>query len=70
MPDPGEIVYELYRERYRITEWRNGTVYAVESEGCHWVEDSVYDANVPAVTGILYASVTDHDGVTIRRKAT
>lgn len=63
-----EPKYELYREKYIVTEWRDDSVYKTESQGYGWFDMAEVD-HPPR--GVIYASpATDHDGplVAIRRK--
>lgn len=48
-------MFEYYREKFLVTEWRDGSVYATESQGCAWFEDDVVDRNIPADTNVIYA---------------
>jgi hypothetical protein len=66
---PGSSEHEVLRERFRITERRDGAVYRTESEGMVWIDPDVEAENVPSVSDRMYvAPSTDYDGPTIRRK--
>lgn len=54
-----DVEYEVYRERFRVTEWRNESVFRTVSEGHTWVPMSTIEANVPRQTNVTYASVSD-----------
>jgi len=60
-------VYEVWREVFRITEWRDGAVYRTISEGHRWV-----DHGVSPPRGYIYAPPSEdppNTAMTIRRKA-
>lgn len=64
--------YEVYRERFRVTEWRDGCVYHTQSEGCGWFDADVVTANRPGATNILYVAASDdyaqtHSTIRIKR---
>ncbi len=62
--------YEEYREKIRITEWRDGCVYRTESLGTGWFPQDVINGNLPRETSILYIAADDdfaRTHMTIRR---
>lgn len=59
MSDPAERRYDVYREKYKITEYRDGAVYRTESQGVGWFPMEDVDANVPAISGIGYVAAND-----------
>jgi hypothetical protein len=61
------VEYELRRELYQITQWKDDSVYRTESLGIAWFDQSVVDSNKPRETNLIYASV-DNDEMNIRRK--
>lgn len=67
--DEEKAQYEVFTERRRITEWRDGCVYRTLSEGLHWVDMLTVETNKPGETNITYAPPpTSFKGMTIRRK--
>lgn len=59
--------YEVYREVYQVTDWRDGAIRSTESQGARWVSQTDVDANRPADTGLVYASPpSSYRGATIR----
>jgi len=65
-----DIKFEQYREKFRITEWRDGCVYRTESLGYDWFPDEVIQANRPGSTGFIYAAASTEvacNQMTIRR---
>lgn len=67
--------FEVYREVWRITEWRGGAVYRTEVQGSGWYDEAVVKANKPRETNLLYEvpssstwGVGDVPAVLIRRK--
>jgi hypothetical protein len=70
-PDHTDFLYDVYREKYRILEWRAGAVYKTESLGVGWFPMEDVDRNVPAVTGVIYAAADDEfarENMTIRTR--
>ena len=62
--------FERYMEKYRITQWKDGCVYATESLGYDWFPDDVIDGNRPGDTGVIYAAASTEvalNQITIRR---
>jgi hypothetical protein len=62
--------YELYMEKFRITMWRDDSVYMTESLGCGWFPEEVVKDNRPRITGVMYVSANDtfaHWHMTIRK---
>jgi hypothetical protein len=60
--------YEVYREKFRITEWRDGCVYRTESLGCGWF--AMPESERPSEIGIMYAAASDEfarNNMTIRK---
>ena len=51
--------YEVYRELFLVTEWRDGAVYRTISRGHNWFLTSVVDDNRPRDTNLIYASASD-----------
>ena len=47
--------YEVYKEVWKITEWKDGAVYRTESVGSGWFLEAVVKANRPAVTNLIYS---------------
>ena len=43
--------YEVYREVYQVTDWRDGAIRSTESQGARWVSQTDVDANRPAEIG-------------------
>ena len=69
----GDEKYEQYMEKFRITEWRDGCVYATESLGCDWFPAETVQGNRPGSTGIMYVAASDDFARThasIRRQKT
>lgn len=68
------IKYEVYREMFAITEWRDGSVYRTESLGCDWFPQDLVDSNLPRVTQVMWVPVSKvhpmADQVCIRRMHT
>lgn len=65
----GDIQYEVYMEKYRITEWRDGCVYRTESLGYGWFDAE--EAKAPQDKNIRYAAASTEVALTqmtIRRK--
>jgi len=63
------MAYELYREKFKITEWRDGAIFRTASEGLEWFDEDVVKGNVPKETDVLYAPPsTSFEGMTIRHK--
>lgn len=64
--------YELRRELWRITEWRDGCVYKTESVGVDWFDEKVVRKNKPATTNLIYVAPSSTgpyaDTLNIRRK--
>ena len=63
-------MYEEYREKFRITEWRDGCIYGTVSLGCGWFPQEEIHGNLPAVTKIMYVAASDEfakNNMTIRR---
>jgi hypothetical protein len=67
-----EYEYELWREKFRITEWKDGAIYDTKSEGAGWFDEEVIVSNIPRITNLLYVADSDKSpnkpGVTIRHK--
>jgi len=62
--------YEEYREKFRITSWRDGCVYGTVSLGCGWFPAEEIQANRPGSTGIMYVAASDEfarNHMTVRR---
>jgi hypothetical protein len=57
--------YELYRQLFYITEWRDGCVFRTRPAECGWYPESTIKANEPRKTNLIY-SVVDVDFMTIR----
>lgn len=63
--------YEVYREVFSITEWKDDAIYTTVSLGYGWYDMDMVDANQPKQTNLIYAppSTTNHDvAMPIRRK--
>lgn len=66
-----EPKYEIYRERMKILERREGAVYRTESLGHGWFDEELVKANKPSETDIMYVvPSSEHPGpsVLIRKK--
>lgn len=50
------IEYEVRRELFRVTEWRDGAVYKTESLGYAWFDEKMVKDNNPAETNLIYAA--------------
>ena len=65
-------MYEVYREKFTITEIRDGCVYKTKSLGCGWFDEmEVKQARTLKVGDIGYAAATDEfarNNCTIRKK--
>jgi hypothetical protein len=62
--------FEVYRQLFRITEWRDGCVFRTEPVRYDWFPEAVVDANVPRTTNLIYAAPDDEfarNNMTIRR---
>ena len=46
--------FEVFKERWRITEWRDGAVYKTKKVDEGWFDDAVVEANRPAETEIIF----------------
>jgi hypothetical protein len=71
MPRQFPFPAEAYREKFEITEWRDGCVYATRSLGCGWFDVDEMNANRPAETGVMYVAASDEfaqNNMTIRKK--
>lgn len=69
--DPAERRYDVYRELFRITEWRGGAIYRTKSQFVGWFPMEDVDANVPALSGLLYVAASDEfarNNMTIRTR--
>jgi len=65
--------YELYMEKFRITEWHGDTIYRTQTLGCDWFPAETIDGNYPHYTGFMYVAASDEfaqNNVTIRRAKT
>jgi len=51
--------YEVYREKVRITEWRDGAVFRTESLGSGWFTEAEIKANDDR--NIQYVTPSDKD---------
>jgi hypothetical protein len=62
-------MYELYRARYRILEWRDDSVYKTEFVDTGWFGEDEIEANKPRETNILFVTSNDTEPlVHIRRR--
>ena len=71
MTDTPARQYEVYRELFEITEWRDGCVFTTKSLGYGWFDQTVEKANRPAETNLIYAAPSDDfslGNMTIRLK--
>jgi hypothetical protein len=62
---------EVYREKFEITEWRDGCVYNTRTLGCGWFDADEVQANRPGSTGVTYVAASDtfaKNNMTIRKK--
>lgn len=63
--------FELYREKIRITEWKDGAIFKTVSEGCEWFDEKFVQDNRPRESNMMYvlpsSSVTSVNS-TIRLK--
>lgn len=48
--------YEVLREVWRITEWRDGAVFKTERQGIGWYDEATVKANRPADTNLTYTA--------------
>jgi hypothetical protein len=65
------IALQVYREKFRITSWRDGCVFSTESLGCDWFDESVVDSNHPSKSNMLFVAASDdfaRGNMTVRRK--
>ncbi|WP_188187516.1 hypothetical protein [Nonomuraea sp. SYSU D8015] len=60
--------FEVYKEKFRVTEWRNDQVYSVESMGAGWFPEDEVKANVPSESGFLYTDKIHPEGKAAIRK--
>jgi hypothetical protein len=62
--------FELYREKFRITEWKDGAIFKTVSEGCEWYDEEFVKANRPRESNLMYIvpSTTEKVLTTIRIK--
>lgn len=59
--------YEVYREKFLVTEYKDDAVYKTQSQGYGWFDmDEVYHPP----KGVIYATIGEYEGVGIRRKKT
>lgn len=56
---PGPLEYDVYREVFRITEWRDNAVFATVSLGYEWIPEWKTKQNNPGITNIIYAAPSD-----------
>jgi hypothetical protein len=63
------VSFEVYKEKFRVTEWRNDQVFSVESMGEGWFPEDEVKANVPSESEILYTDKIHPDGLAPIRKA-
>lgn len=57
---PGsDVEFEVYVEKFQITKWRDGYVYATQSLGCGWFPTAEVNGNEPRRTNITYVSASD-----------
>lgn len=61
MADEQPREYEVLREVFRVTEWRDGAVYKTESQGIGWYDEAVVKANRPADTNLIYSPPSTKD---------
>ena len=62
-------MYELYRARYRILEWRDDSVYKTEFVDTGWFGEDEIEANKPSETNMLFVTSNDTEPlVHIRRR--
>jgi hypothetical protein len=60
--------YEVLRELFEITEWKDDSVYKTKSLGYMWIAAHVEKQNVPRESNLIYAvPPTSYEGPTIRR---
>lgn len=45
---------KVFREKFRITQWRNGAVYRAESLGLMWVDEAEVNANRAPETNVIW----------------
>lgn len=62
------MTYELHRELFRITAWRDGAVFRTERAGVGWFDEQVVRDNHPAESGVIYTCVSNDTTTGIRRK--
>jgi hypothetical protein len=64
-------MYEVYRTKFEIIEWKGGTVYRTKELETDWFDTEIVDANKPSKTNIIYAAASDEfacNNITIRKK--
>lgn len=67
--DNPDIPYEVYREVFFVTEWKDGAIYTTHSQGAKWCDPAEIAANRTKETNLIYAPMsTTFTGPTIRRK--
>jgi hypothetical protein len=61
---------DVYREKFRITGWRDGCVWSTESLGCGWFCEDQVKGNIPGDTQVMYVAASDafaRNNMTVRR---
>ena len=59
--------YQVLREVFRITMWKDDSIYRTVSQGHRWITPETERDNVPKTSGVLYAPPSSsYEGVTIR----
>lgn len=54
-----EYEYEVYRELFRITAWRDGCIWTTQSLGCRWFPKRTIQANIPTESSLLFTAASD-----------
>jgi hypothetical protein len=56
---PPLAVYEVYRARFQVVEWKEGAIFRTKSLGTGWFPESEVEANRPRDTSIIYVAASD-----------
>lgn len=70
MPQDSAL-YEYYRQKFIVTEYKDDCVFRTRSEGHGWFPGEVVDGNISRETNIIYAAPNDafsEENCTIRKK--
>jgi hypothetical protein len=64
-------MYELYRAKFEITQWKNGAVFRTKWLKTGWFDAKIVDENKPRETNIMYVAASDefaNNNMTMRKK--